>query len=109
MLRASGVSARVESGSVPLLHGALELASTSRFPGGSLRNLADVKGNVRFPKGMPRERRLLLADAQTSGGLLVAVAPELAPDLLLSLEESAPVSVEIGEIEDGPPGRIDVT
>jgi selenide,water dikinase len=108
MLRASGVSARVENASVPLLHGALELASTSRFPGGSLRNLADVRRDVRFPRGMPRERRLLLADAQTSGGLLVAVRPELVPDLLLSLEESAPVFAEIGEIEDGPPGRIDV-
>jgi selenide,water dikinase len=108
MLRASGVSARVENASVPLLLGALELASTSRFPGGSLRNLADVRRDVRFPRGMPRERRLLLADAQTSGGLLVAVRPELVPDLLLSLEESAPVFAEIGEIEDGPPGRIDV-
>jgi selenide,water dikinase len=108
MLRASGVSARLESDAVPLLPGALELALTSRFPGGSLRNLFDVKGDVRFPKGMPEARRLLLADAQTSGGLLLAVPPELVADLLAGMEGRAPLAAVIGEIEDGPPGRIQV-
>jgi selenide,water dikinase len=108
MLRASGVSARLESGAVPLLPGALELASGSRFPGGSLRNLADVKEDVRFPKGMPEPRRLLLADAQTSGGLLLASPPRSLPGLLDALEGNAPVAAVVGEIEEGPPGRIHV-
>jgi selenide,water dikinase len=109
MLRASGVSARIEGESVPLLPGALRLALTSRFPGGSVRNLADVRADVRFPQGMPEARRLLLADAQTSGGLLIAAPPVVVDDLILSLKEKAPVSAVIGEIKEGPPGRIEVT
>ena len=108
MLMASGVSARLESQAVPLLPGALELALTSRFPGGSVRNLADIKTDVRFPKGMPEERRILLADAQTSGGLLLAAPAKAVPELLDRLEGKAPMAAVVGTIEDGPPGRIQV-
>jgi selenide,water dikinase len=108
LLLASGVSARLRSEAVPLLRGALELALSSRFPGGSKRNLADVKADVRFPKGMPEARRLLLTDAQTSGGLLLAVPEDNLPELLRRVEKAAPVAAVIGEIEEGPPGRIQV-
>jgi len=108
LLLASGVSARLQSEAVPLLRGALELALSSRFPGGSKRNLADVKADVRFPKGMPEARRLLLTDAQTSGGLLLAVPEDDLPELLRRMEKAAPVASVIGEIEEGPPGRIQV-
>lgn len=109
LLIASGVSARIESQSVPLLPGALELARTEPFPGGSLRNMADVKPDVSFPKGMVEAERLLLADAQTSGGLLMAVDPQSLPNILSRLREVAPESAIVGEIEEGPPGRIQVT
>ena len=109
LLRASGVSAQVDSRAVPLLPGALELARKERFPGGTLRNMTDVKADVSFPEGMKEAGRLLLTDAQTSGGLLMAVDPELLTELLSRLNEVAPVSAVIGEIRDGPPGRIQVT
>ncbi len=108
MLRASGMAARLESEAIPLLPGALELASKARFPGGSRRNLDDVSGDVSFPEGMPEERRLLLADAQTSGGLLLAVPDHHLGGLLSRLEGSAPVAAVIGEVREGPPGRIQV-
>jgi len=108
-LKSSGVSGKIQSQSVPLLPGALELARSERFPGGTLRNMADVKGDVLFPDGMPEAQRLLLTDAQTSGGLLMAVDPELLPELLARLRDAAPASAMIGEIEEGPPGRIQVT
>ncbi|MCJ7628301.1 MAG: selenide, water dikinase SelD [Longimicrobiales bacterium] len=109
MLRNSGVSARIDSRAVPLLPGASDLAQTERFPGGTQRNLADVKGDVLFPDGMPEARRLLLADAQTSGGLLMAVPPELLTELMARLKDAAPVAAVIGEIEEGPPGQIQIT
>ena len=109
MLRASGVGARVRARDVPLLPGALDLAENARFPGGSLRNLADVKGDVRFPKDLPEARRLLLADAQTSGGIVMAVPPARVKELLAALEGAAPLAAVIGEIQEGPPGRIQVT
>jgi len=108
MLKASGVSARVDSSAVPILPGASQLARTARFPGGTLRNLADVKGDVHFPEEMPEATRLLLADAQTSGGLLMVVPPELLPELLTRLQDVAPVAAVIGRTEEGPPGRIQV-
>jgi selenide,water dikinase len=109
MLKASGVSARIDSQAVPFLPGALELAQTERFPGGTLRNLADVGGDVLFPEGIPEAGRLLLADAQTSGGLLMAVPPELLPELLVRLKDTATVAAVIGKTEEGPPGQIQIT
>ena len=108
LLKASGVSARLESEAVPLLPGALELALNSRFPGGSERNLADVLADIRFPEGMPEARRLLLADAQTSGGLLIAAPESALPQLLRQLDGKAPFAAVIGTIEEGPAGRIQV-
>jgi len=108
MLRASGVSARVKGHAVPILPGAMELALSARFPGGTERNLTDVRADVRFPKGMPEARRLLLADAQTSGGLLLAVPEERLAELLQRLDGVSPVAAVIGTIEKGPPGRIQV-
>lgn len=108
MLRASGVAAKVDADAVPLLFGALELAETIRFPGGTLRNLADVKEDVSFPASLAENRRALLADAQTSGGLLMAVPVEVLPELLDQLSSRSPVAAVIGEVEEGPPGRIEV-
>ncbi len=108
MLRVSGVAARIDSRSVPFLPGAVDLAETERFPGGTVRNLKDLGGDVSFPAGMPQARRLLLADAQTSGGLLMAVGPDRLEELLSRLEGKSPVAAVIGEITEGPPGRIQV-
>ncbi len=108
MLRASGVSARLDWEAVPLLPGALELALNNRFPGGSLRNLADVLPDIQFPKGLEKGRRLLLADAQTSGGLLIATPDEALPELLRLLDGKTPVVAVIGSIEEGPASRIQV-
>lgn len=108
MLRASGVAATLQADAIPFLPGVEELATRARFPGGSQRNLADVREDVQFPKDMAEARRLLLADAQTSGGLLMAVPPDAMESLLDDLEGSAPVAAVIGEIEEGPPGRIQV-
>jgi selenide, water dikinase len=108
MLRASGVAARLEAEAVPLLPGVLELAETARFPGGTLRNLGDVKEDVFFPEYLPEVRRALLADAQTSGGLLMSVPPDLVPELLDRLAGRSPVAAVIGSVVGGPPGRIQV-
>lgn len=108
MLRASGVSARLDGGAVPLISGALELALNARFPGGTLRNLEDLKDDVRFPGSLPKARRLLLADAQTSGGLLLAVPPHVLEETLDRLRDVAPVAAVVGEIQDGPAGGIHV-
>ncbi|WP_261623488.1 selenide, water dikinase SelD [Nesterenkonia marinintestina] len=71
MCRASGVGAVVDRASVPLLDGAERSLTEGFVPGGSRRNLDWVRPHVRPGPGTSEEDLLLLADAQTSGGLLV--------------------------------------
>jgi selenide,water dikinase len=108
LLAASGVAARVRANAVPLIEGALELAAAGHVPGGTVRNLADVAASVSFSATVDQRTRTLLGDAQTSGGLLIAVAPERLNALLEALAGVAPVSAVIGEVVAGPAGRIEV-
>jgi selenide,water dikinase len=108
MLRASGVAARIESARVPLLGGARELAAAGHVPGGTQRNLADVSRTVDFADSVDQTTRLLLADAQTSGGLLMCVRAETLDELLADLEGRTPAAAVIGEVRAGESGRIEV-
>ena len=74
MARASGVSLEVRVDQVPLLPQAAALAQAGKVTGASARNLASVAEGIALPPGLPDWQRDLLADPQTSGGLLVAVA-----------------------------------
>ena len=97
----SGVKARISFGSVPLLPGVMELAESGVAPGGSNRNLDAVEGVVSWASGLPRMAPILLADAQTSGGLLISV-PATRRDALLAELESTGVETRavVGEIVD---------
>lgn len=72
MARASGVSARIDPAAVPYLDDARQAARDGYVPGGSRRNLAWVEPHTRWGGRVDETERLLLADAQTSGGLLIA-------------------------------------
>ncbi len=71
LARASGVTAVLDSAAVPLIDGALAALRAGYVPGGSRRNLEWVAPHADFG-GLPEETLLMLADAQTSGGLLLA-------------------------------------
>jgi selenide,water dikinase len=73
MAEASQVTLRVEMGRVPLMSGATVYAGQWIFPGGSSSNQVAFEPGVRFADGIPPEMQMLLFDAQTSGGLLIAV------------------------------------
>jgi selenide,water dikinase len=70
MARASGVTARIDAAAVPYLEGAREALRDGFVPGGSRRNLDWVRPHL--DSSLPEDELVLLADAQTSGGLLVA-------------------------------------
>ncbi|CAN5757622.1 selenide, water dikinase SelD [soil metagenome] len=110
MLRASGVAAELRSGAVPLLPGAAELAAAGNIPGGTRRNLDDLAPDVVWDPEITELQRFLMCDAQTSGGLLIAVpasrADALCTELLAGL---APIAAIIGVVADGPPGRISIS
>jgi selenide,water dikinase len=72
LARASGVTARVDAGAVPYLDGAHEAVRDGFVSGGTHRNLAWVAPHTSWGSRVDEAQRLLLADAQTSGGLLIA-------------------------------------
>ena len=86
MLGDGTVGARLNASAVPVLEGARELAAQGVVPGGSHRNLAAVSSVVDWSERLSEIDRLVLADAQTSGGLLLAVAPDAADGLLDELQ-----------------------
>ena len=106
MLRASGVAADVDAAAVPLLDGARRLAAEGFVPGGSKRNQEAVEESVRWPDATDLTRALL-TDAQTSGGLLAAVAPDQAEAVVAALDGELACAV-IGRVTEGPAGTIAV-
>ena len=82
-----GVTAVLDSGAVPVLPGALELARLGILPEGMYRNRHFAEPHVKTAPGVSRELMDVLYDPQTSGGLLMAVRPEAAPALLAELSD----------------------
>jgi len=109
MTSASRVGAQVRVHRVPILREVVELAAQDVVPGGTKRNLAFAQEVADFDAAVDPVQRLILADAQTSGGLLVAVAPERTEDLQRALHANGvPVCADIGVITDDSSGRIRV-
>jgi selenide,water dikinase len=109
LLAASGRAAELRAAAVPLLPGARAAAERGAIPGGTKRNVADVADAVQYAAGVDAPTRLLLADAQTSGGLVIAVAPERLDALVAALvRERTLAAAVIGRVVAGPPGRITV-
>jgi selenide, water dikinase len=100
---ASGVEAHVDAEAVPKLEGALDLLAAGALAGGSRRNREWVEPHVSWDDTVTEPVRSLLCDAMTSGGLLIAVAPDRAGAMGEAL--SAP---RIGGLAAGEPGRISV-
>ena len=102
MLRASGVSAVLDAAAVPVLDGAAGIAADGHVPGGTKRNYRSIKDSVDFGDIQPAIRTLL-ADAQTSGGLLLAVPEPHLRDLVAALVAAGDLAADIGRIEPASP------
>ncbi len=108
LARASGVAARIHADEVPLIEGARALAEAGHVPGGTKRNSRDLDPDLDLGPEVDPVTRLLLCDAQTSGGLLMAVPPGRWEDLAGRLLDRTTVLARIGVLEEGPAGRIRV-
>ncbi len=86
IVEASGVAARLTLSDVPVLAGARELLDDGIAPGGTHRNLESVDPIVAWDASVDEKGRLLLSDAQTSGGLLISVEPAKLDSLLAELK-----------------------
>ena len=107
LLLQSGVAAEIVAKNVPVLPEVSELIIAGHIPGGTRRNLEDLEHRVEFGD-QDETIRLILADAQTSGGLLISVPEERLEELMELLEAAGPVTAMIGRVTEGAPGTIKV-
>jgi selenide,water dikinase len=104
LCRGAGLGARVEAGRLPLLPAAAGFARQGIGPGAIARNLASFGADVAFADAVPDWLRRVTADAQTSGGLLAAVAPECAGEALALFHARGFASAAvIGRMQAGAP------
>ncbi len=103
-------AARLWSRSVPVLDFVAPLVAAGAVPGGTKKNLAYVNSTCTWDDAITESERLILADAQTSGGLLIAAPPERVDALVTELQRrQAPAAAVVGELVAGDAGRIEVT
>jgi selenide,water dikinase len=105
MLAASGVGARLDAQTIPVLAGVLDLALRDVVPGGTQRNRAYLQRSVAWGD-LSRPEQMVLADAQTSGGLLIAARDH--GRLAGELDARGVRWWDIGETVDGSPGEIEI-
>jgi selenide, water dikinase len=109
MATASGCTAKVVTSAVPFLDAARTYVEEGIAPGGTHANLRFLNDFVDYDASVDARSRLLLCDAQTSGGLLMACTRENTPALLADLSRrGTPCAAVIGSLEVGPAGRMRV-
>ena len=108
MAEASKVSFRIRTRLIPLLPGAYAIFEKGSIPGAAFRNQEFTGSSVHFTRSVNYTLRMLAHDAQTSGGLLMSVSPDLAGPLVEELNQkvSAGFATEIGEVLEESPRRL---
>ncbi len=101
MARASGVRLRIVASKVPIFAHVLDLIAVGVASGGTRRNVREHASFTEFARGVPENIRILLSDAQTSGGLLISVPPERAEVLRGGLLREGALCAEVGSVESG--------
>jgi cysteine desulfurase NifS/selenium donor protein len=109
MTSGSGVNAIISANSVPILKAAVDFAGADVIPGGTLNNLSFVESHVDFDPSISKVMKLVLADAQTSGGLLISLPQEKTEEILIELQSRGIKDAsQIGVVAETGTGRIKV-
>lgn len=109
ILAASAVSADLWFPQIPILSAAVAYVAAGMAPGGTHANWRFLQEWTTYDPALSKDQQLLLTDAQTSGGLLIAVAPERADALVAALQrENTPVAAIVGQVTTGEPGKMRV-
>ena len=99
MMEGSGTGAHVYKSKVPVIEGTDDLLKQGIAPGGTMRNLQSLNTTVLWDEDITENDKILLSDAQTSGGLLISVNPSKADKLQNLLSETGTLSNQIiGEV-----------
>ncbi|WP_025783554.1 selenide, water dikinase SelD [Sporosarcina sp. D27] len=108
MAKGSNAGITLNANAVPVLPRAKELAEGGHVPGGTKNNFAHLENDVTFASHLDQIDQWILCDAVTSGGLLIAVSPNEADDLLASLQKNGVDAKQIGTVTSDNPGHISV-
>ena len=110
MMKASGTSATLNWSAIPFLPGAIDLAHAGSTSGGTRRNMEALEGRVLYGEGISEFEFMVLADAQTSGGMLISVPEERANALVKSLVANETLYSEVvGRVgNDGQLGTVTI-
>lgn len=98
MCKGSRVSANINFNKIDFIHGAIECASDGIIPGGTKKNLSFIKDSITFSNELDETKQYLLADAQTSGGLLISVSKNKVAKLESKLISAGCLAMNIGTI-----------
>jgi selenide,water dikinase len=110
MMAGSHATARISASKVPLLDEVRAFAAAGVYPGGAKRNLDQFGGRVTWPTGADDLLKVVLADPQTSGGLLISVAAADAPQLVQRLQAANTLaSAVIGDVTASTGALIEVS
>jgi selenide, water dikinase len=97
----SGVSIKINSDKVPVMNKVLDLIEMGCIPGAAFRNLEFTEKDCHFDPALDYNHKMLVADAQTSGGMLMCVPKDKADAVLTELKNSGyPYSAEIGVVTE---------
>jgi selenide,water dikinase len=102
--RGSKLGAEIDFDQLPILSAAHHLLLQGHVTGASDRNWASYRQEVTLPAGAPDWHRKILTDPQTSGGLLVACAPDVVPAVLeVFRQQGFKYATQIGRLVAGTP------
>jgi len=104
MAQGSRVVLHIDAAAVPVQDGVLALAERDVVPGGTTANLDWVAPHVRFASAIGRPTQLVLADAQTNGGLFAAIAPGRLEAVMRLLADRGVEAAHVGEVREAPSG-----
>ena len=100
MAKASNVTIKINAGAVPLLKGALELATAGILTSGDKTNREYIGEDIEIDAAVDKNLVKLLFDPQTAGGMLISISANQAPRLLERLVENYPVAQVIGRVAE---------
>lgn len=104
MISGSDSAVEIFAEKIPVLDGVFELAAGNVIPGGTLSNMKFVEDVVQWGPSLAKVQKIILCDAQTSGGLLAAVPENKAQEIVRALHDAGIAQAQIiGKVIDGKP------
>ena len=101
LCRNSNVAMQINYSDLKFLPGTEQLAQQDNIPGGTKRNLSHANQFTHFSKSITELHQLMIADAQTSGGLLITLPQDRAGEFLDSYNDTAPISAfQVGKVTE---------